>query len=66
MPVGTTTTFMESNGTTGIEILDGAVDIIDVGVVVTVLSEYTTDVYVKVLELPKSCTVGAAGGLEKN
>ena len=66
MPVGGTTTFIESNGTTGVEVLGGAVGIIVIGVVVTMLSEYTTDVYVKVLELPKSCTVGTAGGLEKN
>jgi len=29
------------------------------------LSEYTTDVYVTVLELPKSCTVSVVGGLGK-
>ena len=53
MPVGSTTTFIESNGTTGVEVLDGAVGIIVIGVVVTMLSEYTTDVCVAVLELPK-------------
>jgi len=53
MPVGSTTTFIESNGMTGVEVLDGAVGIIVIVVVVTVLSEYTSDVYVAVLELPK-------------
>jgi len=35
MPVETTTAFIGSNGTTGVEVLDSAVGIIDVRVVLT-------------------------------
>jgi len=65
--VGPVTTFVVSDEENDVVAVGGAVGIRPIGVeaLVTILSVYTTDVWVVVLgkRLPKSCTIGTPDGL---